>query len=188
MSIKVIIGPMFSGKTTELVRLIDRQRISGKRCLIIKNSNDTRYDQSNSNIIRTHAETGYHKCDILHTNDLDNTFFNNIKKKYDAIGIDEGFMFKNIASFSNKLANAGIDVIVSSIDSSYQQKLFPNIGELLSISEQIIKLSGICMKCRKSDAYFTIRTIESEEEILVGGSEMYQCVCRTCLVSHTLSS
>lgn len=182
MSITLIIGPMFSGKTTELIRLIDRKRISGKKCAIIKNKIDNRYE---INYVTSHNNHKYSNCDILIYQDLSLEIANELKKKYDVIGVDEGHFFPNIDSFCGDLADNGIDVFVSALDSSFQQKLFIHIGDLISHSEIVIKLDAICMKCKTENASFNIRTIDSEEEILVGGSEIYQCVCRKCLILHT---
>ena len=188
MSITTIIGPMFSGKTTELIRLIDRQRVAGKKCVIIKHSSDTRFDNNSSTTdngiyhITTHSDICYCKCDIIYLSDLtDDNIAKELTKKYQVVGVDEGFFFKGINNFCNKLANTGILVIVSTLESSYKQTLFPEIGDLIGSSDRLFKLTAVCMRCKNNDAFFTIRTIDSDEELLVGDEDMYQCVCRSCL-------
>lgn len=186
MSITTIIGPMFSGKTTELIRLVDRKRISGKRCLIIKHDTDTRFDNSvyDINHITTHNEYRYHKCEIKYMSNFDiNMDISYFIKTYDVIGIEEGFFFKGICDFCNMLANKGVEVIVATLDSSYKQKLFPEIGDLIAISESVIKLSAVCMYCKDTDASFSIRLTSSVEDIVVGGNDIYKCVCRKCLIN-----
>ncbi|BCS83012.1 thymidine kinase [Cotonvirus japonicus] len=192
MSITTIIGPMFSGKTTEFIRLIERKKIAGKKCLIIKHFCDTRFNkigETNSHVT-THSNIIYKKCDIMYLqslSDTDNTeSINMIKKIYDVIGIEEGFFFEGLANFANELANNNIEVIVSTIDSSYKQELFPEIGKLISLSEIIIKLNAVCMMCKNSDAHFTIRTVDNDEEILVGGTDKYKSVCRKCLNNYKI--
>lgn len=180
MSITTIIGPMFSGKTSELIRLIDRKRIADKKCLIIKHVGDTRFDIGTDVYhVTTHSNICYKKCDVLYLSVLDN--IEPIVNKYNVVAIDEGFFFVNINDYCTKLASHGIDVIVASLDTSFKQQLFPEIGKLIGNSEILIKLSAICMKCKTADAIFTVRTIESEVEILVGGCDIYQSVCRACL-------
>lgn len=195
MSITVIIGPMFSGKTSELIRLIDRKRIAKKNCLIIRHADDKRFDHlsttvsnevQGNNILRhitTHNEFRYQKCDILYLSNLsgDDELFANICLKYHVVAIDEGFFFVGINKFCNELANNNVEVIVATLESSYQQRLFPEIGELIANAEIVIKLTAICMRCENEDASFTIRTIESDQEILVGSDDIYQAVCRKCL-------
>jgi thymidine kinase len=190
MSITTIIGPMFSGKTSELIRLIDRKRIAGKSCLIIKHCQDNRFDNitepndSSFDIyhVTTHSNIRYHKCDILYLSNInDENITNHIFKKYDVVGIEEGFFFKGINYFCNKLANNNIEVIVATLESSYKQELFAEIGDLVATSENVIKLKAICMHCKKEEASFTVRTFNSNEEILIGGTDKYQSVCRSCL-------
>lgn len=186
MSITTIIGPMFSGKTTELIRLIDRKKITGKKCLIIKNINDIRYDFLMESKIKKHITThnkySYNCCDIIYLSELNREKMQNIiDDEYKIVGIDEGFFFKNIKNFCNDLANQGIEIIVATLDSSYEQKMFQEIGDLIAISENVIKLTAVCMFCKKNDAAFTIRIVNSVQEILVGGEETYKSVCRYCM-------
>lgn len=188
MSITTIIGPMFSGKTTELIRLIDRKRISGKKCLIIKHTQDNRFDDIKCKTkkidhLTTHSDLSYRKCHILHMTDFCNLeLVDSLAELYDVVGIDEGFFFKNLANFCNSLANNGIDVFVSTIESSYKQELFHEVGYLIAISENVIKMRSICMMCKNKKASFNIRTIDDDQEIVVGGADIYQCVCRKCLL------
>ena len=191
MSITTIIGPMFSGKTSELIRLIDRKRIAGKKCLIVKHITDTRFDNFQctefqehcQKHVTTHSQMRYHKCDINYLSEFnDDIATQYLSKGYDVIAIDEGFFFKGINEFCNKLANNGIEVIVATLESSYKQELFIEIGNLISNSENVTKLSAICMRCKVEDASFNIRIIDSDKEILVGDVGMYQSVCRKCLL------
>ena len=184
MSITLIIGPMFSGKTSELIRLVDRKRIAGKKCLIIKHTTDNRYDNlENIDNITTHSKISYSKTDIIKLNELLNTLSVEIveNKSYDVVAIEEGHFFSNINNFCNTLANNNIDVIVSAIDSSFKQEMFKNIGELIANAEIVMKLTAICMECRSKDAHFNIRTISSDQDILVGGADIYKSVCRQCM-------
>ncbi|AEQ32714.1 thymidine kinase [Acanthamoeba polyphaga mimivirus] len=189
MSITTIIGPMFSGKTTEFIRLVDRKKIAGKRCLIIKHIRDDRFEKNDSEEkhIITHNQIRYKNCDIVYSNNLFNSnFFELITTNYDVVGVEEGFFFDDVANFCNELANNNIEVIVSTIDSSFKQEIFQEIGKLIAISENVIKLKAVCMKCKINDASFTIRTVDNDNEILVGGSDIYQSVCRNCLNNNRL--
>ncbi|AQN68180.1 thymidine kinase [Saudi moumouvirus] len=184
MSITTIIGPMFSGKTTEFIRLIERKKLAGKQCLIIKHLQDNRFEEINSKEkhVITHNKIKYKNCDIVYNTDLmNNEFLEYVKTSYDVVGIEEGFFFNNLTTFCNCLANENIEVIVSTIDSSYKQEIPQEIGKLIATSENVIKLKAVCMECKNTDASFTIRTIDDEQDILVGGSDIYQSVCRPCL-------
>lgn len=175
---------MFSGKTSELIRLVDRKRISGKSCLIIKHVKDIRFDHLNgNNNITTHSQMSYKQCDVIHLHDLNQEFILDLisGQKYNVIAIEEGHFFTNLESSCSMLANNKIDVIVSALDSSFEQKLFTEVGNLIANAETTIKLNSVCMICKTANASFNIRTIDSSEQILVGGSDIYKSVCRKCL-------
>lgn len=181
---------MVSGKTTEFIRLIERQRMADKKCLIIKHVDDNRFDidLNQRNHVTTHNKIKYEACDIVYTTELNKKeTIEKIVKEYNVVGIEEGFFFSDICVFCDTLANNGIIVIVSTLDSSYKQELFKNIGNLIAISENVIKLKAVCMNCKQNDASFTIRTINSDQEILVGGSDIYKSVCRKCLIEFNKS-
>ena len=177
MSITLITGPMFSGKTTELTRQIDIETIIGNNCVIIKHVNDTRYCDDNK--IITHFGKVYDKCDIILRDNLNDEFCNELIEKYQVVGIDEGFMFNNISHYCNLLADNGLKVIIASINSSYIQKKFEEISNLMATCEYLIKLYSVCNFCKKK-AHFTVREIEDDREIIVGGNDIYKAVCRKC--------
>ena len=177
--ITLIIGSMFSGKTTECLRLLDNKRIAKKKCLIIKYSRDTRYDDE---FITTHSQYQYNKTNIKHfetitTDDVDNI----IDDGYQVVFIDEGQFFKDIHLMCDDLANNGVEVLVSALDGDYKQEPFGDIPKLIAISEKVIKLSGVCMFCNDKKGSFTVRTIKSDEHELIGGEEMYKSACRKCM-------
>lgn len=185
MSITTITGPMFSGKTTELVRLIDRKIIAGKRCLIVRHKLDKRYDLDSSKSITTHMKCQYGGSDIVVVDALTDSLFTDILEQYHVVGIDEGFLFENISIFCTNLANRKIDVVVSTIDSSFKQACFPEIGKLTAISEHVIKLSAICMDCQ-SDAHFTVRISDEDQDVVMddGTGQKYKALCRPCMNKH----
>ena len=181
MPITLIIGPMYSGKTSELIRLIDRKTHADKRCLIIKYAQDTRYDDS---FVTTHSQYRYKKCDVEHLMELSEEYINDLisERKYDVIAVEEGQFFPNLSLRINRLADNGIDVIVSALDGNFKQELFKEVGVLIPFAEIVIKLSAVCMMCKNADANYTIRTnMDIVDEICIGGEEMYKSVCRSCL-------
>lgn len=181
MSITLIVGPMFSGKTTELIRLVDRKHIAGKKCVIIKHSMDQRYDGDCQMHVTTHSQYSYRNTDILSVGELTEDLVNLLVNTKNVVAIEEGHFFPKLSYWCNYIANQGIDVIVSALDGNYRQEPFEEVSKLSVLAENVNKLSAVCMRCRELDGHFTIRTIDSEEQILVGGSDIYQSVCRRCL-------
>ena len=174
--LSLIIGPMFAGKTTELLRRIRRHKISGYNCLLIKYAKDDRYSKD---AVFTHDND---QIDAIACNELAEVEVH--AKHFDVIGIDEGQFFKDIVKFSDSMANKGKIVIVAALNGTFERKSFGDIPSLLPLAEEISKLTAICMEC-KSDASFTIRTTSSKETTLIGGAEHYRPVCRSCFVKHT---
>ncbi|EGG22668.1 thymidine kinase [Cavenderia fasciculata] len=172
--IQVIYGPMFSGKTTELIRRIKRFNLTNQKCLLIKYSKDTRYNEIDRSLLYTHDKQNYQAfpCSVLEE----------AKDKaldYDVIGIDEGQFFQDIVPFSEDLANRGKTVIVAALDGTFQRKPFGTVLELVPKAESITKLTAVCMQCFK-DAPFTKRIVPDETVELIGGADKYISVCREC--------
>ena len=98
---------------------------------------------------------------------------------YQVIGIDEGQFFTDIVEFSEKAANSGKIVIVSSLQGTFLRGSFPNILTLLPKCEKIKKLSAICKLC-KENASFTFRQAGNDSKRMIGGADMYMPLCREC--------
>ena len=155
---QVIFGPMFSGKSTELIRRLQRFKIARYNCLIVKYENDKRYTDEAS--IATHDKQMLQAVNATKLNDLRSKF--NIIDDYDVIGIDEGQFFPDVVEFSEAMANIGKTVIVAALDGTYQRKGFANILELVPLAEEVIKLTAVCMICFE-DGSFTKRMTEDKE-------------------------
>jgi len=110
-SLEMIIGPMFAGKSTELLRRVDRHRHSGKRCLYIKYSGDVRYDSKS--VIATHDLVKQDAVSVQKFADIGDSW-----KNYDCIGIDEGQFYIDVVDFAENAALAGKIVIISALSGS----------------------------------------------------------------------
>ncbi|KAK7002765.1 thymidine kinase cytosolic [Biomphalaria glabrata] len=172
--IQIIFGPMFSGKTTELMRRMKRYQIANYRCLIIKYAKDIRYDL---NGIATHDRQTLAAISAEILSDLQSEAL-----KHDVIGIDEGQFFPDIVQFCDKLANQGKIVIVAALDGTFQKKGFGDILNLVPLAEHVLKLTAVCMNCY-NEASFTKRKGSETEVEVIGGSEKYLAVCRQCFTS-----
>ncbi|AOA33024.1 hypothetical protein GTPV_gp062 [Goatpox virus Pellor] len=168
--IHLIIGPMFSGKSTELIRIVKRYQIAQYKCCVVKYLNDIRYGNS----VYTH--------DNNHVSAMSTTLLYDVVDKimkFDIIGIDEGQFFKDIVPFSENMANMGKIIIIAALDSTFQRKEFNDILKLIPLSEKVTKLNAVCMECYK-DAAFSKRITKEKEIELIGGKEKYKSVCRKC--------
>uniref|UniRef100_A0A0K0EP09 Thymidine kinase n=1 Tax=Strongyloides stercoralis TaxID=6248 RepID=A0A0K0EP09_STRER len=169
--IHMIIGPMFSGKTTELFRLANMHILANKKVVIVKYERDIRYDIQ---FASTHDEKKMKAIAAIHLKDV----FDNIKE-HDVIGIDEGQFFDDIVCVAEKLASMGKLVIVAALDGDFQRRPFENIINLYPLAEKIKKINAVCRSCGFF-ASFTFRTTNSSDLEIIGGEDMYQAVCREC--------
>jgi thymidine kinase len=177
--IQLILGPMFSGKTTELIRRIRRFQVANHSCLMIKYSKDDRYSKED---ISTHDKliTRATSCSELKT-------ISDQAKSFGVIGIDEGQFFPDIVEFCEEMANKGKMVIVAALDGTFQRKPFGSIMDLVPLAESVIKLKAVCMVCY-GDAAFTKRLGQETEIEVIGGAEKYMSVCRSCYNVHEMNS
>jgi thymidine kinase len=164
--IEVICGCMFSGKTEELIRRINRAKIANQKILIVKPAIEARY---HPNQVVSH-----------NTNTLDAVPVNSSKeilelaKNVNVVGIDEvQFFDKEIVSTCVNLANQGKRVIAVGLDMDYQGNPFGEIGNLMAVAEFVTKLHAICAVSGEL-ASFSFRKTASKENILLGGKEEYE--------------
>ncbi|CAD5226166.1 unnamed protein product [Bursaphelenchus xylophilus] len=169
-SIHLIVGPMFSGKTTELFRLSNRYSLAGKKVIVVKYARDTRYDDV---MVCTHDLRKMDAISALKVNDVWSKLIEN-----DVIGIDEGQFFEDVVECAESLADMGKTVIIAALDGDFQRKPFPNIATLFPLAEKVDKVNAVC-RCG-DDASFTLRTVKCNQVEVIGGKEMYEAVCRNC--------
>ncbi|KAL4241010.1 Thymidine kinase [Mactra antiquata] len=172
--IQVIFGPMFSGKTTELMRRMKRYQIANYKCIVIKYAKDTRYDEGG---IATHDRQTLPAVAATELKELQR-----LSEEYEIIGIDEGQFFPDVVSFCDYMAEKGKVVIVAALDGTFQRKGFGDILNLVPLAENVIKLSAVCMTCN-SDGHFTKRMTTDQSVEVIGGADIYQAVCRDCFRS-----
>lgn len=170
--IELIMGCMFAGKTTELLRRCNKHNITGKKVLRVKFSADKRYGADFS--ISTHSGQKQTAKPINVLADLNEEW-----KEFDVIGIDEGQFFTDIVEFSEKASNSGKVVIISSLQGTFLRGAFPCILQLIPKCEKIKKLTAICKLC-KQNASFTFRTASKDCHTMIGGENMYMPLCREC--------
>src|ERR1700694_1180523 len=171
--IEVICGPMFSGKSEELIRRLRRAGIARKRGQGFKPVIDTRYSATE---IVSHGDQRM-KSEVVAS-------AGEILKKLDwrtqVVGIDEpNFLGGDLIDVANQLADSGKQVIISGLDTDYMGRPFPPIPDLLALAESITKTLAICMRCG-NPAKHTQRLVESDDLIVVGAADMYEARCRRC--------
>lgn len=171
--IEVISGPMFAGKTEELIRRIKRIEYAKQKVLVFKPSIDNRYSLSK---IVSHDNKERSSIVINNATDI----LNYIKPDIDAVVIDESqFFTDDIVKVAQYLADSGLRVIIAGLDTDFRAEPFGPMPKLLAIAEKIDKLTAICVKSGEP-ATRTQRLIDgepanyNEPTVLVGSSESYE--------------
>lgn len=184
----IITGPMWSGKTTELLRRYDRKVHARLNCLLVKHGIDTRYHQEH---ITTHVNTyGLHTKGqaVIYTTISDLISGEGLfsERKIDSVFIDE------IQFFSDKhlcleLLKVGINVVVAGLNGDFKQHMFPGMDILFAHASDITMLTAVCTKCRKEDASFSckLQADKNAQAIDVGGADKYIPLCLGCLHKTT---
>lgn len=171
--IEVVCGPMFSGKSEELIRRIRRARIARKRVQVFKPVIDDRYS---TNEIVSHGDVRMPSESITSAQEI----LEKLDWRSEVVGVDESNFFgPELVAVAQKLADSGKQVIIAGLDTDFMGRPFSPMPELLCIAESITKTLAICMRCG-NPAKHTQRLVESSELIVVGAAGMYEARCRRC--------
>lgn len=170
--IEVICGAMFSGKTEELIRRLNRALIAKQTVEIFKPSIDTRY---NKHKVVSHNENEIRSTPVQFAGDILMLAGNS-----DVIGIDEAQFFdKSLVGIVINLANNGKRVIIAGLDMDYTGKPFIPMPELMAVAEYVTKVHPICVRCGNI-ANHSHRLAISQNQVLVGEKDSYEPLCRKC--------
>jgi thymidine kinase len=170
-SVEVVCGPMFSGKTEELIRRVKRAQIAKQRVQIFKPAMDTRYSEEevvSHSSLTIKAEPVESAVDILVR----------LKDSTRVVAIDEiQFFDEAIVTVVTKLAARGCRVICAGLDLDYRAQPFGPIPQLLAIADEVTKIHAICTVCG-SPAVRSQRLSKSKEQVLLGETDAYEARCR----------
>jgi len=171
--IEVICGPMFSGKSEELIRRLRRAMIARKRVDVFKPAIDNRYSDDQ---IVSHGDLRMQSQVVRSAKEIPET----IDWRSEVVGIDEAnFMGGDLVDVAQRLADSGKQVIIAGLDTDYMGRPFPPMPDLLALSESITKTLAICVRCG-NPAKHTQRLRGSDDLIVVGAADIYEARCRRC--------
>lgn len=170
--IEVICGPMFSGKTEELIRRLVRAQIAKQKVAIFKPSTDNRFEEE---FIVSHNQRKIKSIQVQ-----DTAIILEYLKKADVFGIDEAQFFDNsIVDICKALAGEGKRVVVAGLEKDFRANSFGSMPELLIDAEYITKVNAICINCG-DPANFTQRISSETNQVVVGETDKYEARCRKC--------
>ena len=175
--LELILGPMFSGKSTKLIQYIRKYKTLKYSMIIIKPNIDTRYTANNE--ICTHDYVK-ENCIVYGMNELHNIYNEKLYNTTKIIIIEEGQFFNNIYDIIKKMVDDDKKIIyISALNGDSNRNIFGDIYKLIPICNNIVFLKSLCIECNDGTlGIFSKRLINSKEQIAVGGSNEYIGVCR----------
>lgn len=178
-SLEVIAGPMFCGKTEELIRRVRRAVIAKKKVVVIKHHLDIRYKKRN---IYSHSKQSLRSKVVKNAKDI----LKKVPTITQIVAIDEAMWFgKDIIPIVNKFINEGKRVIVTGLSTTFTAEPFEPIPSLMAIADKVDKLTAICMICGRDAIFHKKITISKEDPYKivaenVGETDKYEARCRVC--------
>lgn len=170
--IEVICGSMFSGKTEELIRRLKRAEFAKQKVEIFKPSIDKRYHEKQ---VVSHDENSIRSTPV----DSSSTILL-LAADVEVVGIDEAQFFdEGLVDVCNQLASSGVRVVIAGLDMDFAGKPFGPMPKLLAVAEYVTKVHAICMHCGDL-ANFSYRFDKNEQLVLLGETDSYEPLCRTC--------
>ncbi len=173
-TLETIVGAMFAGKTSELLKRILWAEHQGKKLLVLKHKIDNRYSEE---LISTHNNLT-HKCFPMSNWEEVNKKFEIQKDNFDILFLDEIQFMDSKTTIENieNVLNKGIDVVCSGLDQDSRGKPWETSSLLLGLADKITKIYGFCNVCG-IEATKTYRKIEGGERTQVGSSNIYEPRC-----------
>ena len=173
--IELIIGPMFSGKSTRLIGVIRKFTYKDKKTIMVKYFADKRFTEKSE--VVTHDLLKYDSIECKNLREHIEKL-----KQYDVIGIDEGQFFNDLVEVCEELALMKKTIIIAALNGDFRMEPFPVIAKIIPKADKIKLLKFNCHK----DAKFTLRIVQSNETVLIGAGEAYKPACRECHVHFSI--
>ena len=172
-SIEVICGSMFSGKTEELIRRINRVKIARRKIQIFKPTIDSRYSKTD---IVSHSNSTSEAIPVQNARVISNQ----VEPDTEVVAIDEAQFFEeNILDVVRELVDQGKRVIIAGLDMDYLGQPFGPMPDLMALADDVYKCRAICMKCGHL-ANFSYRISNASQQVMIGAKQEYMPLCRCC--------
>jgi len=179
MSLDVVIGPMFSGKSSYVLSVVSRYSTLGVPVLVITHESDHRYGQG---IVATHDGRS---APCIHAKDLDDVDI----AAYKVIIVDEAQFFRNLVPFVEWAVDTHHKhVFLVGLDGDSNRRKFGEILDCIPLADRVLRLTAFCRRCGDgTPGLFSYRREYSNQQVIVGGSNRYEALCRNCYLHYITS-
>lgn len=192
MSLEIIIGPMFAGKSSAILQRVKREQSIGTKVLIVTSVIDTRY-VANVNLVKTHDSQ---VAEAVGIRNIDEIFLIKGFEEASLVIIEEAqFFTKLYDTVLNIVDVCGKNVVVVGLDGDSDRKPFGEILQLIPLCDSVTKLKALCKRCAfgtgtgtgrgtRKDAIFSACFTGKEDQVSVGGDDKYEAVCRDHFITR----
>ena len=186
--LELIIGPMFSGKTTQIIQIHNNYSYIGKNVAVINYAEDKRYHDS---MLSTHDHKMIpcilsHNIETLWNEPNSINDYYHILRNADVILINEGQFFKNLKSIViDMVENHNKIVYICGLDGDFKREKFGELLDLIPYCDKVTKLTSLCSVCRNGKkGLFSCRVTKETAQVVIG-SDNYKPLCRSCYLHNT---
>lgn len=179
MSLDIVIGPMFSGKSSYITSVVSRYAVLGVPVLVITHESDNRYGQ---NAVITHDGRS---APCIHATDLDKVDI----MPYKVVIVDEAQFFSHLVPFVEWAVDTHRKhVFLVGLDGDSNRRKFGEILDCIPLADRVLRLTAFCRRCGDgTPGLFSYRSGYHDQQVLVGGSNRYETLCRNCYLHHMTS-
>lgn len=173
----IIIGPMFAGKSSELIKRIRQLKVLKKEYIVIKPLIDTRYSDDH---IVSHNNDMEHCISINNINDFIANITNFNINNIETIFIDEGQFFPDLKENVLKLVEEyNKNIVIVGLDGDFNRNKFGQILDLIPYCDTCVKIKSLCVLCNDmTPAIFTKKISNNDNQVEIGNENIYRAVCR----------
>lgn len=181
-NLELIVGPVCSGKSAELIRKVTRYQIAGFNVLLVKPKIDTRFpivkSRNGSEMVCYEMDKSEDIYDLIVNYAMEGEGVRNVN----IIAFEEAQFFPNLYPVVKDLLLRNFKVVVSALDSDFNGEPFGDITKLLILSDTVVKLTAVCMECKNDNAIFSQKLKVGGNQIEIGDLELYHPRCINCFV------
>jgi thymidine kinase len=174
-SIELIVGPMFSGKSTELLRRVRRLKAAKKTWLPLVYGKDNRFSDASEDLGATHDGDTFEARKVLTLEEVPQTDIDGVEW----VVLDEAQFFPHLAEHIERWAAQGKNVIIAALNGTWQREPFPEVSALYALQTKLDSLNAICSYCGESAPY-SKRLTQCTELEEIGGADKYAATCADC--------
>lgn len=177
MSLDIVMGPMFAGKSSRILSIVSRYAAIAMRVLVVKHASDTRYGQQDDVITHDRRRVPCRRVESLHEIE------DEILVRFDVVVVDEAHFFQGLVAFSRRVVDDHRKALfLVGLDGDSNRRPFGELLECIPLADRVERITAFCHRCANgTPGLFSYRRQgPHDQQVIVGGPERYESLCRPC--------